>query len=134
MKTRLFLGSILSFALVSVGVAQGASASAEGGKPYTQSQLKNMAQEAHTPEQYKALASYYGKAQKDYLQQAAEEKQEWARRSQITTSLYAKYPKPADSARYLYDYYIEKATDAGALSAKYSQLSEPTGPATLQHM
>jgi hypothetical protein len=134
MKKRQFLGSILSFALVSFGIAQAMAASAQDGEHYTQSQRKKMAEEAHSPEQYRALAIHYGKLQKDYLQQAAEEKQEWARRSQITTSLYAKYPKPADSARNLYEYYVEKASDAGALSAKYSQLAEATSTAALQHM
>lgn len=134
MKRGLFLGSILSFALVSVGVAQGTGASAEGGDHYTQSQVKKMAQEAHTPEQYKALASYYGNQQQAYHQQAKEEHSEWVRRNEITTSLYAKYPSPSDSARNLYQYYAWKASKAGALSAKYSQLAEPTGPATQQHM
>lgn len=132
MKRRFFAASLLSFALMTVGSAQGAVSSAEDGDHYTQSQLKQLAREAHTPDQYKALATYYEKRQKNYLQQAADEKQEWVRRSQITTSLYAKYPKPVDSARYLYEYYSEEASEAGALSAKYRQLAEPAVPVTMQ--
>ncbi|MGD0732434.1 MAG: hypothetical protein ABR956_14330 [Terracidiphilus sp.] len=134
MKKSLILGSILSFALASAGSAQGAAAPAEDHGNYTQAQLKQMAHEAHTPQQYKELASFYGNQQKSYLEKAGEEKQEWIRRSQITTSIYAKYPRPADSARYLYEYYAAKASEAGSLSAKYSQLAEPTGAAMQQHM
>jgi len=133
-KQNFFAASILSFALVSIGSAQGAVSPAANGEHYTQSQLKRLAHEARTPEDYKNLAAIYGKQQQDYLQQAAEEKQEWVRRSQITTSLYAKYPKPADSARNLYEYYVAKASEAGALSTKYSQLAAPAGAATQQHL
>jgi hypothetical protein len=48
-------------------------------------------------------------------------------------SLYAKYPKPADQAKALYEYYLEKASEAGVLSAKYAQLAEPMVLAQ-QHM
>jgi hypothetical protein len=130
MKRSFYAAGILSFALVSVGSALGAIASAEDGEHTTQAQIKQLAQSAHTPDQYKALADYYGSRQKNWAQQAADEKQEWIRRSQITTSLYAKYPKPADSARYLYEYYAYKAAEAGSLSAKYSQLAAPTAPLT----
>ncbi|MGO9338136.1 MAG: hypothetical protein ACLPY1_11575 [Terracidiphilus sp.] len=122
--------SILIFALVNVGNTQAAFAKAESGEPHTQSQLRQLAREAHTPEQYMALAHYYDDQQKNYLKQAAVEKKEWVRRSPITASLYAKYPRPADSSRNLYEYYVEKASEAGALSAKYSHLAEPTDSAT----
>jgi len=134
MKKSCCATSILIFALVTVGSTQVAFANAESGEPHTQSQLRQLAREAHTPEQYKALAHYYDDQQKDYLKQAAIEKEEWVRRSQITVSLYAKYPRPADSARNLYEYYVEMASKAGALSAKYSHLAEPTSSATQQRM
>jgi hypothetical protein len=91
-----------------------------------------MAREAHTPEQYRALASYYWREQKDYLQQAAEEKHEWIRRSQNIMVVAAKYPRPADSARNLYEYYMCKASEVAELSAKYSRLAAPGTPATVQ--
>ena len=134
MKVRLIAAGILTLAFVGVGSAQGAVGSAGDDSHSSQAQLKKMAREAHTPEQYKALAVSYGMQQKDYLKQAADEKQEWIRRSQITVSLYAKYPKPADEAKYLYEYYVEKASEAGALSAKYAQLAEPAGAAAQQRM
>jgi hypothetical protein len=134
MKGRYIAASILTLALIGAGSAHGSSAAVQNGDRVSKAQLKQMAREAHSPEQYKAVAHYYDIEQKDYLSQAADEKQEWIRRSQITTSLYAKYPKPADSARNLYEYYVEKASEAGTLSAKYSQLAEPTVAAAQPHM
>lgn len=134
MNGRLIATGILTLAFVGMGTAQRAVASGGDDSHVSQGQLKRMAREAHTPEQYKALAVSYDAVQKDYLKQAADEKQEWIRRSQITVSLYAKYPKPADEAKYLYEYYVEKASEAGALSAKYAQLAEPAGAAAQQRM
>jgi len=133
-KGRFFAAGILSLALVQIGSAQGAAAFQAETEHVSQTQLKQLARDAHTPEQYKVLAHYYDVKQKGYQKQAAEEKQEWVRRSQITVSLYAKYPKPADSARNLYEYYDAKAAEAGALSAKYSLLAEPGGGTAQPHM
>jgi hypothetical protein len=109
-----------------------AASSAETGDQHTQAQLKALARGAHAPEQYKSLANYYGERQKDYLQKAAEEKKEWERRSQNIVGTLAKYPRPVDSARNLYEYYMIRASDAGALEAKYSLLAAPDAPVNAQ--
>jgi hypothetical protein len=132
MKGTSIAASVLAIALIGAGSAKGSLAAAQDGDHVSQTQVKQMARDAHSPEQYKALAHYYDIQQKNYLKQAADEKQEWERRSQITTSLYAKYPKPADSARNLYEYYVVKASEAGALSTKYGKLAEPAGSASQQ--
>jgi hypothetical protein len=106
-----------------VANAQATAFSAENGAHYTHAQLKALARDAHTPAQYTALAAYYGNRQKNYLQQAAEEEQEWMRRSENIVSIAAKYPRPVDSARYLYEYYRTMAAESGQLAAKYGQLS-----------
>jgi hypothetical protein len=85
--------------------------------------LKQLALNAHEPAQYTVLASYYGSEKTNYLQQAAEEKKEWERRSQNIVSIAAKYPRPVDSAHNLYEYYMYKASEAGTLEAKYSNLA-----------
>jgi hypothetical protein len=85
-----------------------------------------MAAVAHSPEQFKILASYYGAQHGYFLQQAAVEKQEWERRSQNVTGVLAKYPRPVDSARNLYEYYMDKASETGALEAKYGILATST--------
>jgi hypothetical protein len=82
-----------------------------------------MTRDARTPEQYKNLASTYAKQQAYFLRVAAEEKAEWQRRSQNIVSINAKYPRPVDSARNLYEYYVREASEAGTFSAKYDQMA-----------
>jgi len=120
MKKGLIAAGMVALALVSAGYARGASFD---GVHYSQSQLKQLTHDARTPEQYKNLATAYAKQQSSFLQQAAEEKAEWQRRSQNIVSINAKYPRPVDSARYLYEYYVYKASEAAALSAKYDQMA-----------
>ena len=80
-----------------------------------------------------ALASYYGATDAtDYLEQAAEEKKEWAQLSQNVTSAAAKYPRPADSAWNHYEYYMYKASKAETLEAKYSHMAVPDAPVNAQ--
>jgi len=132
MKRSLFAASLLSLALASVGIAQGAASSPETGAQYTQAQLKQLALTAHAPEQYRALASYYGGQRESYLQQAAKAKKEWAQLSQNVTSHASKYPLPADSARNLYESYMSKASKAETLEAKYTQMATPDAPVNAQ--
>jgi hypothetical protein len=94
--------------------------------------LKQLVLSAHTPGQYSALASYFGKQRAIYLQKAEERKKEWAQLSQNVTSAAAKYPKPADSVRNYYEFYIHKADEAGTLEVKYSHLASPDVAASVQ--
>jgi hypothetical protein len=128
MTYKLVAACVLSLAFAGAGYAQGAASSSETGASYTQAQLKQLARTAHEPEQYKALAGYYGERQGKYLRLAAEEKKEWERRSQSVMGVQAKYPRPVDSARNLYEYYMYKASEAGTLEAKYSRMASPDGP------
>jgi len=125
MKNSVLAASILSLALVTAAANTASATPADTPSQPSSSQLKQMAKDAHTPEQYTALAQSYSELQKSYLAKAAEEKQEWDRRSQNIMSIAAKYPRPVDSARNLYEYYAYKATEAGALATKYSQLAAP---------
>jgi hypothetical protein len=128
MTYKVLAACFLSLAFASVAHAQGAVSSPETGSNYTQAQLKQLARTAREPEQYKALAGYYGDRQRHYLQEAAEEKKEWERRSQKVTGAFAKYPRPVDSARNLYEYYMYKASKAGTLEAKYKRMASPDAP------
>lgn len=132
MNRKLLGACILSLAFGSVGNAQGKASSRETDAHYTQAQVKELKRSAHAPEQYKVLASYYGDRRNSYLQEAAEEKKEWDRRSQNVVGVLAKYPEPVDSARNLYEYYMYKASEAGALEAKYSRLASPESPVNTQ--
>ena len=127
MKRNLIAVCILSSALVGIGNAQQTAPSTD--THYTKAQVKQLVRDARTPDQYRALASYYGEQQKSYLQQAAEEKQEWIRRSQNIVGIAAKYPRPVDSARNLYEYYMYKASEAGDLAAKYDRFAATEAPA-----
>jgi len=127
MKLNLIAAGVVLLTCVNVGTAQAPAAAGGTAPHYSNSHLKQMMREAHTPEQYSALASYYSSSRQDFLQKAAEEKLEWERRSQNVMSVAAKYPRPVDSARYLYEYYIQEAAEAGGLSAKYSRLLASPG-------
>jgi len=63
---------------------------------------------------------------KEYSRKAADEKQEWERRSLNTSGINQKYPRPVDSARNLFEYYSYKASEAEGLAAKYTQLASGT--------
>jgi len=128
MKRNLFTAWILSLALPGFASAQGAASSAETGDLHNQGQLKQLARNAHAPAAYKVLASYYAERQSTYLQKAADEKAEWDRRSQNVVGVMAKYPRPVDSAKNLYEYYMAEAADAAKLEAKYSALATPDAP------
>jgi hypothetical protein len=132
MNRNLFATCILALAFAGAASAQGAASSAVNGAHYNQAQLKQLALSAHAPAQYTALASYFGEQKANYLQKAEEKKREWVQLSQNVTSAAAKYPRPADSARNYYEFYMHKATEAGALEAKYSHLASPNAPMEAQ--
>jgi len=119
MKRSLFAACIVALAVAGVGNAQ----ETRNGVVFTPSQVKQLVREARTPEQYKALAVHYNNQQQNWLAKAEEEKAEWVRRSQNITVAAAKYPRPVDSARNLYEYYRYKASEAATLSAQYSALA-----------
>jgi len=124
MNRNLYAVCLLSFTLAGVASAQATASSAENGTHYTHSQLKQLKRDAHTAAQYSALAGYYGDRQQDYLKQAAEARREWIRRSWNVVSIAAKYPRPMDSSRNLYEYYVYMAAESGRSASRYSQLSD----------
>jgi hypothetical protein len=87
---------------------------------------------ARAPEQYRLLANYYGERRAAYLQRAEEEKKEWERRSQNITGILAKYPRPVDSARDLYEYDMFKSSEAGSLESMYARLASTDPPVNAQ--
>jgi hypothetical protein len=128
MKRSLFATGILLLAFAIAGSAQDTAYSTKTSAYYTRKQLKQLALNAHTQAQYTVLANYYGERQNEYLQKAAEEKQEWVSMSQNIISVAAKYPRPVDSARNRYDYYMYKASEEGMLEAKFRRLAAADTP------
>jgi hypothetical protein len=120
--------SLIALTLTLSGDAQTTPPSVGAATHYTQAQLKAMAKEAHSPAQFGAVAGGYAALQKEYLTKAAEEKQEWERRSAQIQLTAAKYPRPVDSAHYLYDYYTLMAQDAQQRSSRYHQLATAPSP------
>jgi hypothetical protein len=132
MTRNLFAVCILALTLASMGNAQGTVSSPELGIHYTKAQLKQLVLSAHSPEQYAALASYFDRQRANYLQKAEESKKEWLQLSQNVTSAAAKYPRPSDSERNYYEFYLHKAAEAGTLEAKYNHLASPDLTANVQ--
>ena len=132
MKFNLYAAIVFSLAFVAVGSAQAPASSAQGSTEYTQPQIKKLARTAHTQEQYSTLAAYYGKQQKDFAQQAADEKQEWERRSQSNAGAAQKYPRPADSSKNRFEYFAYEADQMGQQAAHYENLSASASPAPVK--
>jgi hypothetical protein len=109
---------------VLIACAAGAAQPASPG--YSHAELKKMISEARTAEQYKTLASYFRAQENSYEQKAAEEKQEWQRRSQINAALYQKYPRPADSSKNRYEYFAYEAQQSNAEASHYENLAAST--------
>ncbi len=127
MKAMLFAAGLLSISLSVLAAAQAADQPGNAGTKPSPMKIKEQESKAHTAEQFDQLARYYSNQQQVFLLKAADEKEEWNRRSQHTSSLSAKYPKPADSARNLYEYYTKKAADSALSAGKYAHLaSSPT--------
>ena len=124
-------GLVTLFLAITVGCTQvgvAATPTQETTNQSAPSHIRELQRTAHTPAQYDLLASYYDRQQKKYSDLASVEREEWSRRSQNITSIAAKYPRPADSARNLYQYYVSRADDASKLSSKYHQLANPNAP------
>ena len=84
-----------------------------------QTDLAQQMKQAHSTSDYRALALHFHEQEQVYRTKAAEEKAEWERRQQITVSIAEKYPRPVDSAHYLYDYYSQKADQMSKTAAQY---------------
>lgn len=123
--------NLLAIGILALGLSAGslwaAEKNAQDGTGYTSAQIKAMAREAHTVEQYNVVADYYAVRQRMYKRMAAEEMHLWALRAEMITPLSEKWPRPVDSARNLHDYYEYKADQAAALCAKYSRLADALG-------
>ena len=129
MIRRLFALSVVSIVLATGASAQEAVSPSESHPRYTHSQLKQLIREAHTPEQYGALADYYTGLQREYLRKAEQERQEWVQLSKNVTWMGTKAPRPMDFSRQAYQYDLSKATNAESAAAKYGQLAAPKSPA-----
>jgi hypothetical protein len=121
--------TLLSFAVLVVALTAGTVPAAASTRPsdnpdYTPAQVRKMAREAHTVQQYTVLADYYQTRQRMFKRKAAEEMHLWAQRNAVITPLSEKWPRPVDSARNLYDYYVAMENDSAAKVAHFNQLAD----------
>jgi hypothetical protein len=121
MKTR--LGVAVAFVVV-VATFSVAYAETPTTPHYSHAEVRKMVHDAHTVQQYQALAAYFRAQQGSYEQQAQSEKQEWERRSQNVYGLAAKYPRPVDSSKNRYEYFSYEADQMSQQAAHFDSLSE----------
>lgn len=116
MKAKFLVRVLITASLVSA-VACGQSSLPD--KPtYPHSEVNHLMHTANSPEQFNALADYFGQKQKEYLQKSENEKIELNRRL-AAPYLSPKYPTPVDTARALLEYYETKAEEYGHRADAY---------------
>lgn len=89
----------------------------------TKAEVSRMMRNANTPDQYHALAVYFRTQQVRYQQRADAEKAEWQRRQSDQSALAMKYPRPVDSSRNRYEYFIYESKQMGVRAAHFESLA-----------
>ena len=110
-------------AVLSIASLGRAYAGDSANSPYSKAELHKLVSEAHTADQYRALAEYFRAQESRYQQLAHTEKTEWSLRAQNVTSNAAKYPRPVDSSRNRYEYFIYKAGQMNQQAMHYEHLA-----------
>jgi hypothetical protein len=127
-KVRMRLKAQIACALVVCGLAAGLARAESSGSPnLSRSDLNRLVREAHTPEQYMTLASYFRWRQQHFEQQAHDELVFWAERSRNVSLAAAKYPTPLESSKNRYDYFAYEARQMSLKAAHYEGLAASPG-------
>jgi hypothetical protein len=119
MKSTLSSLVVLALALPLAAAAQPTTSSEPMGKQ----QVRTLEKTAHSATEYQQLADYYHQKESQLRAQASAELAERDRRAQYTMGTAQKYPRPVDSAQYLYDSLTEQANEAAARAQHYDQLA-----------
>jgi hypothetical protein len=123
LRLRLLASATLTFTL-SIGLSS-AAATAPGDRPeYSTAEIRQLARDAHTVQQFSALADYYQTRRRMYQRMAAHEMHLWAERNAVMTPLSEKWPRPVDAARNLYEYYLQMADESASLVERYNKLAD----------
>jgi hypothetical protein len=123
MFLRLVAATFLCFPYVLNAQQSAAQQTAPAAVQLSRQELKTLLATAHTSDQYKQLAGYFHAQELAARSKAVAEKVERDRRAQVNAALYQKYPRPVDSAQYLYESYLADADRAAALAQHYDQLA-----------
>jgi hypothetical protein len=121
MNRALILVTTLSLAFPLAGMAQPIQTA--GQPAISQQNLQTLVKNARSSSDYKQLADYYRQQEARFRTEAAADKAELDRRAQVNASLYQKFPRPIDSARYFYQTSLSNATDAALQAQHYEQLA-----------
>jgi hypothetical protein len=121
-RTR-FVVATLSLMLPLAVAAQSNIQTANMSAPMTGHEVQSLIRTANSSAQYKQIADYYHQQEAMYRAKAAEEKAERDRRAQVNAALMQKYPRPVDSAQYLYESYSSDANSAAVQAQHYYQLA-----------
>jgi len=123
---KLTKGSYWAAATVAVCILSGVGQlAAQNQAAISKEDLQTMKRSASTPEEYRALASYYRGQQQLYLAKAEEESRELARVPASTAGA-SKHPSEADTLRSGRDYYLSKASAMSAHANKYEARLQPS--------
>jgi hypothetical protein len=125
-RTSIAVG-ILSFALSLAGAAQSTVQTASLSAPLSAHDVHNLMKTARNVAEYQQLAGYFHQQEAQYRAEATAEKAERDRRAQVNAGLTQKYPRPVDSAQYLYDSYVSQADNAALQARHYDQLAAGQG-------
>jgi len=123
MNRILIAAAALAFAFPLPGKTQSTAQTANMSTPMTAHDVQSLIKIAHSTEQYKQLASYYRQKEAGYRAKAAEEEIERDRRAHVNAGLMQKYPRPVDSAQYLYASYVSDANGAALQAEHYDRLA-----------
>jgi hypothetical protein len=118
-RRRMVITAIAAFT-IAIGILRADSPAA---KTLKKADLQAMIRNAHTVQQYQALATYFRLRQQAFKQQAHSELQELERRSADVTGPAAKYPRPVDSSRNRYEYFTYEAQQMSQQAAHYESLA-----------
>ena len=120
---RILVVAALSLTFPLAGMAQSTTQTASLSTPISPREVHGLVLSAHTGAQYQQLASYFHQQEAQYRAEAVAEKAERDRRAQVNAGLMQKYPRPVDSAQYLYESYVSQADSAALQARHYEQLA-----------
>jgi hypothetical protein len=104
-------------------VAQSTMKSAEALTRTSPPRVHSLLRTATSTTEFRKIAESYQQEQARYSAEAAAEKIELDRRARINAGLEQKYPRPVDSAKYLYQFYLYEAEDSARQARHYDQLA-----------
>jgi hypothetical protein len=120
---RTILIATISLAFPLAGIAQPTARPTNQIPQISAEQASSLAKSARSTADYNQLAAFYRQQEAKFRAQATAEKVEMDRRAQVNASLYQKYPRPVDSAKYFYESFLSNANQAALQAQHYEQLA-----------